>query len=592
MDRIKKIKIKQQDGTMSDYYPIGADASNVDIDYNNSTLEVTMKKTPRYYENVASMKLDDTLQEGDMAITLGYYTANDGGRLEYLKTENDYVPILLSGQEYPSICFGDNITEQDNDTTLINSLINISSTYKIIIKFQNKQYNTTGKHKILSNTKFNLNGATLKLKNNSNNYFFANLDNYSSNTQYIENIEIYNGIINGNAEYNLNSNLATMFLVLYYGYNIQIHDLVFNNCERNTFNIFDTSNSHFWNLEWHNLCLYDSEYIHGGNYCLMFENTSKSLNTGTKGKNILIENILIDTYASCISHIYKYDYVIFKNIQCLNPVAKEQNYMRHIPITFTTSTHCEIENLYVENVNGQGLEINAGTEFLTVKNSYLKQCHWGVIFGNNGSSGMINKNISFENCIIEQSDNDSYRAIIYNYSQDVFFYNCIINGIVSGQYELGPITFDNCFFNYKTENTHLYNLRTKWYLSNCTFNNNIKVHNMSNFTANVSVYYELDGTNGENEKDINLAILPYRTFNLLEISSYAEIDDKQNWCSIYPLTRWWNTDTISLIDTAIYDNGGASYRKVTPSMPISKNIIHLQAPTNNNVKIIGCLKLN
>ena len=31
MDRIKKIKIKQQDGTMSDYYPIGADAQNIDF---------------------------------------------------------------------------------------------------------------------------------------------------------------------------------------------------------------------------------------------------------------------------------------------------------------------------------------------------------------------------------------------------------------------------------------------------------------------------------------------------------------------------------------------------------------------------------
>ena len=31
MDRIKKIKIKQQDGTMSDYYPIGADAQNIDM---------------------------------------------------------------------------------------------------------------------------------------------------------------------------------------------------------------------------------------------------------------------------------------------------------------------------------------------------------------------------------------------------------------------------------------------------------------------------------------------------------------------------------------------------------------------------------
>lgn len=91
MDRIKKIKIKQQDGTMSDYYPIGADASNIDINYNNSTLEVTMKKTPRYYENVASMKLDDTLQEGDMAITLGYYTANDGGGAEYNIVNGEYI---------------------------------------------------------------------------------------------------------------------------------------------------------------------------------------------------------------------------------------------------------------------------------------------------------------------------------------------------------------------------------------------------------------------------------------------------------------------------------------------------------------------
>lgn len=247
-DRIKKIKVKKSDGSFTDYIPIGADAKNIDTS-DGESVELKLNKKPYYYNTVADMKADTKLKVGDMAITLGYYTANDGGRLEYLKTENDYVPILLSGQEYPSICFGDNITEQDNDTTLINSLINISSTYKITIKFQNKQYNTTGKHKILSDTKFNLNGATLKLKNNSNNYFFANLDNYNANTNYIKNIEIYNGIVEGNAEYNIGANLASMFLIIYYGYNIKIHDIVFNNCERNTFNIFDTSNSCFYNLE-------------------------------------------------------------------------------------------------------------------------------------------------------------------------------------------------------------------------------------------------------------------------------------------------------------------------------------------------------
>ena len=82
-DRIKKIKIKQADGTFSDYIPIGANAKDIDLQYNGSNVENTLKKKPYYYDSVAAMKLDDTLKEGDMAITLGYYEANDGGGAEY-----------------------------------------------------------------------------------------------------------------------------------------------------------------------------------------------------------------------------------------------------------------------------------------------------------------------------------------------------------------------------------------------------------------------------------------------------------------------------------------------------------------------------
>lgn len=78
-DRIKKIKIKQADGTFSDYIPIGANAKDIDLQYNDSNVENTLKKKPYYYDNVEAMKLDDALREGDMAITLGYYEANDGG---------------------------------------------------------------------------------------------------------------------------------------------------------------------------------------------------------------------------------------------------------------------------------------------------------------------------------------------------------------------------------------------------------------------------------------------------------------------------------------------------------------------------------
>lgn len=82
MDRIKKLKIKKQDGTFSDYIPIGADAENIDT-ADGESVQLKLNKKPYYYNSVADMKADTKLKVGDMAITLGYYEANDGGGAEY-----------------------------------------------------------------------------------------------------------------------------------------------------------------------------------------------------------------------------------------------------------------------------------------------------------------------------------------------------------------------------------------------------------------------------------------------------------------------------------------------------------------------------
>ena len=81
-DRIKKIKIKQSDGTFSDYIPIGADAKNIDTTRGES-VQSAIDKTARYYNSIAEMKLDDNIQIGDTCITLGYYEVNDGGGATY-----------------------------------------------------------------------------------------------------------------------------------------------------------------------------------------------------------------------------------------------------------------------------------------------------------------------------------------------------------------------------------------------------------------------------------------------------------------------------------------------------------------------------
>lgn len=113
MDRIKKIKIKQQDGTMSDYYPIGADAANVDLDYNGSNVETTLRKKPYYYNSVANMKADNKLKVGDMAITLGYYSANDSGNSEYRIVSGNYVDDGDSYHELENDLFAELIVNNE-----------------------------------------------------------------------------------------------------------------------------------------------------------------------------------------------------------------------------------------------------------------------------------------------------------------------------------------------------------------------------------------------------------------------------------------------------------------------------------------------
>ena len=81
-DLIKKIKIKKQDGTFTDYIPIGAEASNVSTE-DGMSVEHKLKKKPYYFDNVADMKAATYLKNGDMAVTLGYYEINDGGGAKY-----------------------------------------------------------------------------------------------------------------------------------------------------------------------------------------------------------------------------------------------------------------------------------------------------------------------------------------------------------------------------------------------------------------------------------------------------------------------------------------------------------------------------
>ena len=112
-DLIKKVKIKKQDGTYTDYIPIGAEAKNVDCS-DGESVEYKLNKKPYYYNSVADMKTDTSLKVGDMAITLGYYEANDGGGAEYKIIKGTYIDNggsyhKLNNNLYAELIIKDNI---------------------------------------------------------------------------------------------------------------------------------------------------------------------------------------------------------------------------------------------------------------------------------------------------------------------------------------------------------------------------------------------------------------------------------------------------------------------------------------------------
>lgn len=130
---IKKVKIMQQDGTFTDYIPLGADAENINVD--GESVEIKLGKKPYYYNTVADMKADTKLKVGDMAVTLGYYSINDGGGARYKISTNNVNDIdnmryfLLNNNLLATyIIFDKNIPAESvgfkkNDNTFDNSVI-------------------------------------------------------------------------------------------------------------------------------------------------------------------------------------------------------------------------------------------------------------------------------------------------------------------------------------------------------------------------------------------------------------------------------------------------------------------------------------
>lgn len=153
-DLVKKIKIKKQDGTFTDYIPIGAEAQNVDVD--GESVAYKLNKKPYYYDSVADMKADTKLKAGDMAITLGYYEPNDCGDGEYIIENNNqavddggsyielnnhlFAKLIIKERTIKVEQFGAKGGSQNDDTLPLQAAINFGMNNYCSIVFSKNYY--------------------------------------------------------------------------------------------------------------------------------------------------------------------------------------------------------------------------------------------------------------------------------------------------------------------------------------------------------------------------------------------------------------------------------------------------------------------
>lgn len=215
--KIKEIKIVNQDQS-TEIADIGADAINVD--YNDTTvkaeldkwnsdnnpLALKLNKKPYYYDNVTAMKADTTLKAGDMAITLGYYEANDGGGAEYkiVSTTSSYAETLNNNLKAELIIgnciyvkqfgFQNNTDVMTKMSSIGNLLENFSKIKKVV--FTKEIYNLTGNVSwLIASNDFEIDfaGAEIRLINT----FKGDLIKIQMNKNEKTSLKVHNGNFNG-----------------------------------------------------------------------------------------------------------------------------------------------------------------------------------------------------------------------------------------------------------------------------------------------------------------------------------------------------------------------------------------------------------
>lgn len=521
------------------------------------------------YNNVAEMKVDNSLEDGMFVETAGYYEANDGGGAAYkirTKTNEDVIDestiialydnslvaeLIINNKYINAEVFG----LKDNDSTFDNmnklkSIINgILKNKDITILFKNSTYYFSSCITIQQNALLEGNNTTFMFTNIDKSTIFDTVDDQTEKVFKFKGINIeYNSKLSGENETFTESNLIRLFnikngLIENCNFNNNITGNVINNLlirdnSKNikinncifTENIGNLVGGNIWIWNYSNNIIKNIEITN----CIFNSNTKDETLAcyGTNGngtiKNVIIENCIFNSSSS--NKIVEINFkahttnVIFNN----NEINYEGNIGSYISITENADLIDIKNSKFIYNYNN----IN--------NNKYISASSTGKI------NIISNKFVSLQNRIYD----------VYNIgtSSNVLFEN---NNVSLCKYCGRVLTSANGTINTMTNNN--INFETSVMVINQSSNKNycyIRNNNLSTTASEATILYYAGNQYSINEI-INNKITATTLLNLIKGAGYINywiINNIISCTNLNILLRESDTVGITPTTSIIYDN--------------------------------------
>ena len=256
-------------------------------------------------------------------------------------------------------------------------------------------------------TKIDLNGSTLKLKDNTQLPLVYDGGIAKSPKSYGFSIE--NGILDCNQANNKLVNQSSGCVWLTNWTNITIKNITIKNAFRNAINIWGSEYINIDNIKILN-CGMDS----GGFY-------SYGIALEPSCKYIKVANIYINNMYGFGLHFNQCEDFI-----CENVVMDTLTHFQSIGITITQSKRGKLNNIKGTNIPWGMLEINASEEIIldNILSDNTGANNVPIITGDNGTT-IFNTNLSFKNIIVKNTK--SNYSLRLNYISNSIFENCIFD---------------------------------------------------------------------------------------------------------------------------------------------------------------------